>query len=300
MSLSTPAWFADACQYPYSTREVDVAGCRINHLVWDPAGPPVEPTVVLVHGTGAHAHWWTHIAAMLAVDRRVVALDLSGHGDSAHRSAYSVETWADEVLAVVCGTDQSGDGVFAVGHSLGGIVAAVAARREPAAIRAVVQCETNPNPQAAWERGERFPLGSRRYYASRDEAVARFRPVPAQSDVLSYVRDRIAGRSVARYPEGWSWKYDTGLISEELSTSLPKATELLGSGSCPVAMIRCEHGVVGRDAQPGLSSGAARPVQVVELPVAGHHPMLDQPIALVAAIRALLTGWASPRPETSH
>ncbi len=30
---------------------------------------------------------------------------------------------------------------------------------------------------------------------------------------------------------------------------------------------------------------------VVDLPEAGHHPMLDQPLALVAALRTLLATW---------
>jgi pimeloyl-ACP methyl ester carboxylesterase len=40
---------------------------------------------------------------------------------------------------------------------------------------------------------------------------------------------------------------------------------------------------------------------VIEVPVAGHHVMLDQPIALVTGIRTLLADWdhslpAKPRP----
>jgi pimeloyl-ACP methyl ester carboxylesterase len=30
---------------------------------------------------------------------------------------------------------------------------------------------------------------------------------------------------------------------------------------------------------------------VVDLPEAGHHPMLDQPLALVTAVRTLLAFW---------
>ena len=52
-------------------------------------------------GGGAHAHWWTHVAATFARDLRVVALDLSGHGDSGHRDEYDIELWASEVMAVL-------------------------------------------------------------------------------------------------------------------------------------------------------------------------------------------------------
>jgi pimeloyl-ACP methyl ester carboxylesterase len=35
---------------------------------------------------------------------------------------------------------------------------------------------------------------------------------------------------------------------------------------------------------------------VIEIPAAGHHVMLDQPIALVTGIRTLLADWEHSRP----
>ncbi len=42
-----------------------------------------------------------------------------------------------------------------------------------------------------------------------------------------------------------------------------------------------------------------RAAPVVEIPQAQHHVMLDQPLALVAALRALLADWehSDPRPR---
>jgi pimeloyl-ACP methyl ester carboxylesterase len=34
-----------------------------------------------------------------------------------------------------------------------------------------------------------------------------------------------------------------------------------------------------------------RAAPVIEIPAAGHHIMLDQPVTLVAAIRTLLSDW---------
>jgi pimeloyl-ACP methyl ester carboxylesterase len=34
-----------------------------------------------------------------------------------------------------------------------------------------------------------------------------------------------------------------------------------------------------------------QPLPVVDLPDAGHHPMLDQPLALVTGLRTLLALW---------
>jgi pimeloyl-ACP methyl ester carboxylesterase len=55
--------------------------------------------VVLVHGGSAHRHWWDHIAPVIARDHGVVAIDLSGHGDSDRRPVYNFEAWAGEVVA---------------------------------------------------------------------------------------------------------------------------------------------------------------------------------------------------------
>jgi len=41
-----------------------------------------------------------------------------------------------------------------------------------------------------------------------------------------------------------------------------------------------------------------RVAPVVEIPAAGHHVMLDQPIALVAALRTLVSDWDHSLPGT--
>jgi len=37
---------------------------------------------------------------------------------------------------------------------------------------------------------------------------------------------------------------------------------------------------------------------VIEIPAAGHHVMLDQPLALITGIRTLLSDWDHSRPAT--
>src|SRR5215213_6577412 len=92
-----PAWFTDALAVPFTDEEVDVAGTDVHYLAWGERG---RRGLVFVHGGGAHAHWWSPIAATFADELRVLALDLSGHGDSGHREAYALEQWTDEVMAV--------------------------------------------------------------------------------------------------------------------------------------------------------------------------------------------------------
>ncbi|WP_394337279.1 alpha/beta fold hydrolase [Halegenticoccus soli] len=81
-----------------------------------------EPGVLCVHGSGgSHAVWKSQFR--LADDRPVVALDLSGHGESddvdADAGYESLSAYADDVVAAA---EETGARVL-VGNSLGGAVA---------------------------------------------------------------------------------------------------------------------------------------------------------------------------------
>jgi ABC-type uncharacterized transport system YnjBCD ATPase subunit len=38
---------------------------------------------------------------------------------------------------------------------------------------------------------------------------------------------------------------------------------------------------------------------VVEIPAAGHHVLLDEPLSLVTALRTVLASWAAPQSRDS-
>ncbi len=115
---NAPDWFRAALAVPFDDGRVTVSGAAIHFLAW---GEPGRRGLVFVHGGGAHAHWWTHVAARFADEFRVVAVDLSGHGDSDHRDTYAFEQWTEEVLAAARAGRIEGPPVV-VGHSMGGFV----------------------------------------------------------------------------------------------------------------------------------------------------------------------------------
>ena len=125
MTTTAPDWFSDAIATPFEDHAVEVAGCPIHYMRW---GDPAKPGLILVHGGAAHAHWWAFLAPMLTRDYHVVALDLSGHGDSGHRDAYPSGTWPGEILAVAEHAGMRRPPVL-VGHSMGGLVSIVTAAR---------------------------------------------------------------------------------------------------------------------------------------------------------------------------
>ena len=80
--MDAPQWFLDALATPPEHAETEVDGVPIHYRRW---GSTARPGLVLVHGGAAHSGWWDHIAPLLAGEYCVVALDLSGHGDSGRR-----------------------------------------------------------------------------------------------------------------------------------------------------------------------------------------------------------------------
>jgi pimeloyl-ACP methyl ester carboxylesterase len=98
-------------------------------------GAPGAPAVVLLHGvTGsARTYAWLHPDDLGG--RRVVRLDLRGHGASAHApGTYRVGPYVDDVVAALRGLD--GPPPVLVGHSLGGVIAWTIAQRHPDLIAA--------------------------------------------------------------------------------------------------------------------------------------------------------------------
>lgn len=86
-----PPWFTETLAAPVVPRTVSVSGTDIAYRQFGPYDGNGSSGIVLVHGGAAHARWWDHIAPLLATGRRVVAIDLSGHGDSGRNDKYTLD-----------------------------------------------------------------------------------------------------------------------------------------------------------------------------------------------------------------
>ncbi|HLH81972.1 MAG TPA: alpha/beta hydrolase [Trebonia sp.] len=289
-SAAPPAWFTAALAAPVAQRAATVDGVPVAYRAW---GEPAGRGIVLVHGGAAHSRWWDHIAPLLAGGRRVVALDLSGHGDSGRRGSYSLDGWAREVLAVAADAGITTPPTV-IGHSMGGMVALRAAALFGARIEGAVAIDSPVRDMAPEEHAAQDQRAFRalRVYPSKEAILARFRPVPGQP-VLGYIADHVAATSIRRADGGWTWKWDPRIFGR----GAPQAP--LARLDCRVALFRAEHGLVSAEMSDIMYDRLGRVAPVIEIPAAGHHVMLDQPIALVAALRTLLSDWDHSLPVSA-
>jgi pimeloyl-ACP methyl ester carboxylesterase len=122
----------------FEERRWEFRGTRLRGLAGGPAG---APPALLLHGLGGAASNWALLAPELARERRVLALDLPGHGgSSALPAAPSLGPYADAVAAVV--EQEKLAAVDLIGHSFGGLLALRVAGRRPDLVRRLVLAAT--------------------------------------------------------------------------------------------------------------------------------------------------------------
>lgn len=295
-NVETPAWFRAAIEIVPEEHFIEVEGCRIRFLCW---GARERPGLVMVHGGAAHAHWWSFIAPQLAKHYRVVAPDLSGHGDSGRRESYPREVWAREVMAVAAEAGFERAPVL-IGHSLGGLVSIVAAALFGDRLAGAIVVDSpvrRPDPES--EEGSRGRMfRNPKTYLTPEDAIAHFHLVPPQPCHNEFILRYVAFHSLARTAEGWSWKFDPRVF---LKVSPRLMHEYLTETRCRVGVLRGElSDMVPPEIGDYMYELLDRNAPVVEIPQAHHHLVLDQPLAFVAAVRALLSDWehSVPRPRS--
>ncbi len=288
-----PDWFNAAIETPYDTHFVEAAGARIRYQTW---GDPQKPGLLLSHGNGAHAHWYDFIAPALTEDYFVVAMSFSGMGDSAWRDRYSFDAFTAEQLAVCehAGLFEGGRKPVIVAHSFGGFITLYTAAERSDLFAGVVIVDSGLRPpEDEWEGPPRRSRGNRAY-ASLEAALARFRLAPPQPCENHYIADYIARHSLKQVENeagltGWVWKFDPSiLINFEFKRM---STNMLENIDCRVAMMRGEDSVLVSDRIWDYMRSLREGMDMVSIPNAQHHVMLDQPIAFIDAIKDQLRRW---------
>lgn len=239
--------------------------------------------VVLLHGWAlSHEVWDRQIRVLLEAGRRVLAVDLRGHGASTKPAdGYEVEQLSGDVGELLDVLDVHD--VDLVGWSLGALTAFSVATRHPERLRTLVLVGSNG---VATTRKEGFPFGAPA--EDHEEAV-----------VTAELRDRIGFRrqviaAAFREPP------ESDVIDWLLRLSL--ATPSWVGAACLRTLIRTDQVAeapgltiplvqIFGDADPVLSKRGARWLmdtvpdgRQIVVGDAGHYPMLENPEMFDAAL----------------
>jgi len=248
-------------------------------------GASRAPNLILLHGGGANAHWWDHLAESLAEDFHVIALDFRGHGDSAYPDRLEEGAFAKDLDALLEHLD-SPEAIL-MGHSMGAHIAlAAAARRND--VRAVAAIEFSRGGERGERRRARLALAARRTYATRTEAVRRFQFLPDAPRVDEDLREAIAAQSVREESDGrFGFKFDPRWFG--LGRGAPPALDRVG---CPVLLIRGSNSALLTPAGARDLAAEIPNAKLVEIEGGGHNIQIEQPRAVLEAVQAFLAPFA--------
>lgn len=258
--VTEPGAEADAAK----PRELDAGGSRLRYL--DLGDGPDAP-ILLLHGFGADLNTWMFTQPALAEARRVVALDLPGHGGSTKEvgagGAESLSKIAERALDAL-GIERA----HFVGHSMGGAIAASLAVQQPeraASLTLIASAGLGPEINAAFIDG--FVRASRRREATEVLGLLVYDPALVSrtmvEDVLRYKRLDGVPAALTKIAETW---FPGGKQSLDLG-------ERVSALSLPVQII---WGREDRIIPPSHGEALAPrlPVHIIEQ--AGHLPHMEK------------------------
>lgn len=284
--LSVPynAYTAGTVAPPPGLTYVTAAGIQTRYETWGTSGSPI----VLVHGAFEDSDTWQDLAAPLAHDHRVYALDLTGSGYSQRVSPYTPQHMAAQLTGLVSALHI--DHPILVAHSSGAAVAAEAVLESPQTYSGLMFLDGDglpiPSPGVTWVLGPLrtsvLRLVLRSDWAIRTIYAAECGPACPRLDAAGVERFR-RPYQVAGAEQGLWDTLDTvggpGLPASRLAQlkqlCLPKAVTFGAQDSMfPV------------DAPERVAANIGAPAPTV-IPGAHHLSLVSHPAQVAASVDAL-------------
>jgi len=274
-----------------------IDGLAFRVLEW---GPREAPALVTMHGIRGYGETFAGLAAALGGQRRTIAYDQRGRGDTdwdPDRNYYT-DTYVRDLAALV---DALGLDRFALlGHSMGGINAIVYAALNPRRVRRLVIEDAGPGAFEASPGADRI----RRELAATPatfpdwEAASAFMRALRPTVTEAARQQRLQSMLKPLPGGGFTWRYDhAGIAAVRLAPDPARLTDLLPpvrAIACPTLVIRGERSDY---LQPDMAEGMCRAnprIAWIEIPEAGHYIHDDQPARFNAAVGQFLLDGDSP------
>lgn len=286
-------------------RELRLADGRLAALSW---GEEEAPTWLALHGWLDNAASFSRLAPRL-VERlgiRVVALDFSGHGHSAHSPGdYALWDYCHDVLdaAEALGLER----LILLAHSMGAGVACLTAAALPERLERLVLID---GLGAVTTEAERAPDQLRRGLLAHRRAAS---PAPHYPDRETAVAARVAGgatpidadtaaplvaRNLMALENGRvGLRTDSRLVRPSPVRFCPEQVQAcLGAIRSPTLLLEGETGILG-ERERAVAARAALPGLVRRVLPGGHHLHLEA--AAVESVADSITAWVEETSETA-
>ena len=283
--MNNQEWFNESLLSTSTENFVEVEGAKIHYLSW---GDTNKPGLFFIHGFSANAHWWDFIAPAFIEDYCVVAIDLSGSGDSDHRETYSQEMYANEIKAVCDEMDwESAD---FIAHSMGGSISLNATSIYPEIFKSLYLLDSIvilPPDKVRNYSSNRSMIRADFIYEDEASAIESFRLIPPQPCRNEFLLNHIAINSYKQTEEGWLLKSDGKMMKTYQSKDL---TETLMAIQCPIYIV---YGLMSQIFTQEILDytvyvGNIPPERVIGVPGTMHHLFVDDPLSVIEELKKLL------------
>jgi pimeloyl-ACP methyl ester carboxylesterase len=259
--------------------------------------------MLLLHGFGNEAHIWDDFAPVMAPHYRTIAVDLRGHGDSAHdperRYDYQSHVRDLEFVTAELGIDR----LVLIGHSLGGRVSTLFAASHPQRMAGLVLVDAGPELDA---RGisristdvERSVDQSFASLAEGEMALAHAYPAARPAALARMARHGLRKREDGRYERKTDPAFHAarGQLTPAAADAMEKKTarelwEALGRITCPALVVRgAASDVLDPDTAERMAEEVLRSARLAVVPRAGHSVMTDNPEGFCQAVSRFALG----------
>jgi pimeloyl-ACP methyl ester carboxylesterase len=256
------------------------------------AGSGERGRVLLLHGfAGAKEDFADWLDPLAAEGWEAVAYDQRGHGQSGHpddEAAFSLPIFKDDLLALV---DAMGwDRFVLLGHSMGGMVAQLAALAAPARLEGLILMDTSHGPIDGLDP-DLVALGQKVVCEGGMAALLTAQQAAGPGPLDSPAHQRLVAER-----EGYQEFCDSKTLATSPRMWLALSSQMVDQAdrlqdlrtlSMPVLV------VVGDEDQgflgPSRAMSSAIPgARLVVIPEAGHSPQFEAPDAWGEAVRAFL------------
>ncbi|MGV9451724.1 alpha/beta fold hydrolase [Streptomyces sp. NPDC003635] len=246
-------------------------------LTYDDQGPrdSAEAPLVFIHGWTANRHRWDHQMSHFAERRRVVRLDLRGHGESGGAGVRTIEELAADVLALLDHLEI--DRCVLVGHSMGGMIAQTVTLAHPDRVERLVLVNSIGRMTYSRARGllmAASTLAPYKLFVAANIQRA-FAPGHPKEQVREYIRASAGTpREVVMTLYGAMRAFDV--------------LDRLGEIRTPTLIVHGYHDIQLPVTQM-LRMAKAYPDAVVRIIDAGHELPVERPRELTTAIDSFVT-----------